>query len=126
VAFGEGHVDDDGEDSANNEDLKHDILEGVPDQLPEASSLWEIFLVITKSNGSGLESVGVDTIFSVNTETVKNTVNSAKFFHVIKIFDVLSLTIFLNNLGQLVFREVVFTLGFGTSLISDLRQFNAL
>lgn len=105
----EDHLNNDGEEGANKEDLKHEVLERHQDQLAEGSSGRSLLLVVSKGQVPGVEGLDTDTEFSIHLQLVQEFVgaglvligSSNEFLDQVELLNVLSLTIALDDIDKL-------------------------
>ena len=108
------NLEDELEDGATDENLKHEIVESLEEQCAEACPLWSFSLMGSKGNGSCLTGVVGDTHFHGGFKTFQELSWATETFsNVVEILDVLPLLIDIYNLLELFGQdfEVCSTLG---------------
>ena len=96
------NLEDELEDSATDEDLKHEIVESLEEQGAEASPLGSFSLMGSKGNGSRLTGVVGDTHFHGGFKTFQELGWATKAVsNVVEILDVLPLLIDIDNFLEL-------------------------
>ena len=103
----ETHFNTNREESTNDKYLKHEVLERLPDQGTERSSGWLLLGVVSVSCSPCFQGTYVDSLLRIDINTIKDGIDSSEFvLHVSEFLDVLSLTIALDDLDQLLFRDL--------------------
>ena len=102
LRFGKTHVNDDGENSTNDEDLQHEVIEGSKEELTEWCSLWAFFVIGSEHLFSNLEGLGCGAWIKCDIKGFLKSHGTIKFvLQVGNVFNVCSCSVCFNKINKL-------------------------
>jgi len=124
---GERGIDHNGEDSAHDKNLEHEVIEGSEQKIAELSSLRSLLVVASEGHLSAFDGQSGGSEFDTSLESISESLGTVELvLHVGDVFDVLPLPVAIDHLLERVLGDLILQIVGGSFGVVHACHFNCV